>query len=273
MVEVLVDDFLSHYGVLGMKWGKHKNETPAERDARKTEKKRYNSELSVTLERRMELQFGKGMTQEEYSRLETKGRTFAEGSTFKRIVEKKNLNADDRYVSTNEQDTYRYRVGLGARFLGFGERHEVTLKSVNKLTSPSAKERVDAFVDLMDKPAIILKNGKSVTGREFLKSAGRSRDVRKLDSHRLGLKYYNEFLTSQWMDAPLNNAYFNEIRRRGYNSLIDDNDAGVLAREPLILLNPKGDVQRMSITPLSKEDVKAADKYFTAPDTGARYKS
>lgn len=270
MTEALVDNFLAHYGIKGMRWGIRKDETPAQREARKTEKKRYKKEFGEILDRRMDMTFGE-MTQEQYDRLETKGREFAKGATFKRIVSNKNLNAEDRYVSTNQQDAYQYRVGLGARFLGFGERYEVTLKSVNKLKSPSAKERVDAFIDLMDKPSIILKNGKTVTGREFLKSAGRGRDVKKLDSQRLGLKYYNEFLSTQWMDAPLNKAYFNEISRRGYNSLIDDNDAGVLSKEPLILLNPKGDVRRMSITPLSKEEVKAADAYFTAPDTGARY--
>jgi hypothetical protein len=270
MTEALVDDFLAHYGIKGMRWGKRKDETPAERDARKAEKKRHNTELGEVLNRRFGLM--KSMTQEEYDRLETKGREFSEGATFKRIVGKRNLNADDRYVSTNEQDAFQYRVGLGVKFLGLGERYEVTLKSVNKLTSPSAKERVDAFTDLMDKPSITLKNGNVVTGREFLKSAGRGGDVKRLDSHRLGLKYYNEFISTQYLDAPLNKAYFNEIRRRGYNSLIDDNDAGILAKEPLILLNPKGDVQRMSISPLGKEDVEAARTYFTAPETGARYR-
>jgi hypothetical protein len=257
--------WLVHYGIVGMKWGIRKKETPEAKAARKAERKLHNKELSEVLDRRMKKSFGKGMTEDEYQRLSDKGREFAKGTELRRIVSGKNKDAIDRYVSTNQQDFYNYRIGLGRKFLGMGERHEVTLKAMKKLSSPSAKERVDAFVDLMDKPSIILANGKTTTGRELLKKNGYGRDARKLDSQRLGLKYYNDFLSNQYLNSPINTAYFKEISRRGYNSLIDDNDAGVLAREPLILLNPRGDVKRMSIKPLTSDDIKEAERYFRAP--------
>lgn len=264
-------DQLAHYGIKGMKWGIRKASSEVDRHAAKVAKaeqkaqtKRLNAEMGEVLGRRFKLQFGQ-MSMSDYEKLSTKGKSWASGSEFKRVVDGKNLNAPDTYVSTNKQDAYNYRVALGARFLGRGERHEITLKSVNRLTSPSAKERVDAFVELMDKPAIILENGKAVSGREVLKRSGYGRDVRRLDSTQLGVKYYNEFLTSQWMDKPINTAYFNEIKKRGYNSLLDANDEGIVSKEPLILLNPSGDVKRMSIKPLTKEDVKDAEKYFKAP--------
>src|SRR5215211_7511775 len=156
----LDEALLVHYGIKGMKWGVRSKEDPAAKAARKVERKRFNTELSKTLERRFAISL-KSLSNEEYQKLSTQGKTFAKGHEFRRVVSKKNKDAIDRYVSTNEQDFYNYRVGLGRKlFNRFGERHEVTLKSVNQLKSPSAKERVDAFVDLMDKPSVTLTNGK-----------------------------------------------------------------------------------------------------------------
>lgn len=264
-------DELVHFGVKGMKWGVRK-EDPAAKSARKAQKKAFNAEMGKVLDNRFAngiAGFGvlNGIPKEEYDRLSTKGQSWVAGAELYRVVSKKNKNYEDRYVSTNKQDRYNYQVGLGTRLLGISkiERHEITLKAVNKLSSPSPKERVDAFIALMDKPAIQLENGKVVSGREVLKKQGYGDDVKRLDATKLGLKYYNEFLANQFMDTPLNNAYFHEVRSRGYNALIDDNDRGILAKEPLILLNPSGDVKRMSIKPLTKQDVQAAEQYFKAP--------
>lgn len=61
-------------------------------------------------------------------------------------------------------------------------------------------------------------------------------------------------------------AYFNIIAKKGYNAMIDDNDAGILSSEPLILLNPKSDVVRMRIDPLTPEQIKAVERQLRAPE-------
>lgn len=263
---VLAEDLeLFHYGVKGMKWGvrKDRDAKRSASKAKKAEKKRFNNEMNKVLDKRF---FPERMNLEKYKTLSEKTISVSAGTELKRVVSKRNKDAEDRYVSTNPDDSVAYRVALGRKFLGVGERHEVTLKSVNKLTSPSEKERFDAFVDILDKPSVELKNGKTVTGREFLRRSGYPRSIKKLEAQELGFKTYQDFLTEQWTNSPINSAYFKEISSRGYNSIVDDNDAGIVSREPLIVLNPSGDLKRMSIRPLTKEDVKLAESQFKAPD-------
>lgn len=262
---IVTDDILEHYGVKGMKWGVSRTESHiAEAKSKKADSKRFKSEMGKALDKRFD---AKAMTQDDYEKLST-GKHFVEkGTVLKRVVSKSNMNAPDTYVSTNKQDAENYKIALGRKILGLGsDKHEVTLKAVNRLASPSPKERVDAFVSLMDTPSIQLRNGKSITGREYLKKEGFGRDVRKLDSQQLGLKHYNRSLESQWMNTPINTAWYNSIRDRGYNALVDDNDAGILSKEPLIILNPSGDVKRMDIKPITKEDITRAQREFKAPD-------
>lgn len=57
-----------------------------------------------------------------------------------------------------------------------------------------------------------------------------------------------------------NNQYFNEIKRRGYDALIDDNDSGIWSREPTILLSPKGAVTVTNVRQLTAEEINSAQK-------------
>ena len=69
-------------------------------------------------------------------------------------------------------------------------------------------------------------------------------------------------LENQWMKTPLNDAYFKEVRSRGYNALIDDNDRNIVSKSPVILLNPDYTVKRTSIKPITKDDINDAKREF-----------
>lgn len=49
-----------------------------------------------------------------------------------------------------------------------------------------------------------------------------------------------------------NNNFFNELRKMGYNAIIDENDAGHYTKSPLILLNPGSDVSSSSVKVIKK---------------------
>lgn len=49
-----------------------------------------------------------------------------------------------------------------------------------------------------------------------------------------------------------NNNFFNELRKMGYNAIVDANDAGHYTKTPLILLNPGSDVSSSSVKVIKK---------------------
>lgn len=82
-----------------------------------------------------------------------------------------------------------------------------------------------------------------------------------MNAKEIGLKAYKKFdkyAGNQAVD--FNNTYFNAIRKKGYNALIDDNDAGIWSKEPLILLTPKMDVKISSVKQLTAADINKAQR-------------
>ena len=49
-----------------------------------------------------------------------------------------------------------------------------------------------------------------------------------------------------------NNNFFNELRKMGYNAIVDENDAGHYTKSPLILLNPGSDISSSSVKVIKK---------------------
>ena len=259
-LDTVLTDELKHHGVKGMKWGVRKDRDRATNKLSKSEKKTYKTEMGKVLDKRFDRLF-EGEAPLDYKSLSNKKVTINKGSEVYRVVAKKNRDAPDRYISTNEQDRANYKVAMPPPPL-FGQAYEVTLKTTEKLTSPSEKERFDAFTTILDQPSVVMKDGKTITGREYLKKNGYGREVKDINTQRVGAATYRGMLVDQWMDTPLNDAYFKEVRSRGYNALIDDNDRGILSKSPVILLNPDYTVKRTSIKPITKDDINDAKREF-----------
>ena len=66
----------------------------------------------------------------------------------------------------------------------------------------------------------------------------------KTSAEELAGVYYSRFaaLGFDQSSSPIN-AYFSEVINRGYNAVVDDNDAGTLASTPIILL---GDAMKLT---------------------------
>ena len=48
--------------------------------------------------------------------------------------------------------------------------------------------------------------------------------------------------------------FFEEVQRRGYNAVVDGNDAGTLSKNPLILLNPSSLIDHVKSKKITKFD-------------------
>jgi hypothetical protein len=267
---------LAHYGVKGMHWGVRRERmqaTTLSKDERRAVRKNFQRFASESAKKKYgddALGLGRRViSKAEYDKLSTKTHVVRKGTEVTRVSRRKDETyAKDgvTYVSYKKGDKKLYRAvmpSMGLFKFGGNKRYansyEHTFKSMETLKSPSEKERVNAFIDLMDTPSIKLRNGKTITGRDQLRRAGFRKEVRTLDRTRLGLEFYKTFAEYQYNSKdPLNSAYFEKLRQKGYNSVVDDNDRGHLADTPLILLNPNGSLKKMSVKTLTADDVNKA---------------
>lgn len=257
---------LVHYGVKGMKWGVRKEDRTysTESKAERKASKKALAELSgdVGIKRLVARPF----TKEDYDKLDKGKQFFEKGSTFRRVSSNSAETLSGRkYVSHLPEDSALYRAMLPANdriIFNFGGRksykrgYEIEYKTVQKLSAPSEKERVDTFIELMSQPTVQLPgSNKAITGREYLARAGYAAELKKLSDQEAGLRFYKDFNTTAWTDEPINAAYFNSIKDKGYNAIIDDNDRGYVSKAPMILLDPEGTVSVKSVRKLTADEI------------------
>ena len=272
----IIEGSLAHFGVRGMQWGVRNRESRKERSHRNESQKPFRSAQLPELKTRLGQSLNrKGMTKDQYDKLGTKDITVKAGKTLRRITRNpdQNIVAGKLFVSRTMKDAQVYRGVLpSSKFLGSYRRpsegyHEITFQVIKELKSPSEKERVDAFVRLMDAKVIKTATGTSVSGREWLTESGYGRQVKKLDSLDLGMKYYQKFTKDNGLqNSPINSAYFKSLQKKGYNAVVDDNDRNIVAKEPWLVIDAKGTLKNLRVKPLSVEDILKAQKNLTFPD-------
>lgn len=264
-------DSLSHFGVKGMKWGRRKDDPSNPKSSNELVKAagaNAKKILKPAQDIRVERMFSEVPV--KYSELSSKDVTISKGKELVRVTKRKNEKLSDiTYASHTKEDIDRYRSvmsapgGIRMAKAKYSTTYEATYEATKALKSPSEKARVDAFIELLDTKSIpVGKRGKTITGREYLKRTGMAMasDVKKLETQELGLKYYNSATSLQFKKTPLNTAYFNSIRSKGYNLVIDDNDRRIISDEPIIILDTKGSIKQIRVRQLSNDDINNAIK-------------
>jgi hypothetical protein len=155
------------------------------------------------------------------------------GQILKRITTNaKEVLRDNTYVSFEEDDNNRYAAFLPAMFKvnnrlpAKPKVYSVTMEALDELKSPSAKKRVEILAELVEKDAL--------TAYFIEPDAGiKTHD----DAISFAKKHYNT-IANGLVDrsSPVTQKYIKLVKEKGYNALVDDNDAGRLTKTPLILL-------------------------------------
>lgn len=158
-----------------------------------------------------------------------------------------------------------------------GGGFQVAIKAVNEIRSPGAKTRVKEYIKLLDTPLSQKKeltdylqqvnDMRQFTGKKPLDLAQATvRDLMDdgnsatLDNEAFALKTYRNFALGLAADSPINSAYFDGIKKLGFNALIDDNDAGKLSDAPFIIFDSDKDLKRIGATPITAEEVRKAQE-------------
>lgn len=231
-------DELSHHGVKGMKWGVRKERPTGS----------GNPSYSVDKEGRITIEKGYQLQRVFDSKVgATSGSTGA------------------NYFSFTPKDKNIYVQMMGA---GIDSKFNIIRKLASDkisvtvakepLKSPSRKEAFDTL-------------------KESINQAGAPKGIRPFDkdfTSKGAEAWYQEANAHIVKDknSSFNQVYYGNLRKKGYNMLLDEADSGFLSELPVIVLDGAKSLRPLSVSDLSGKDVKAA-KSFLKDHGGTTIKS
>jgi hypothetical protein len=229
---------LYHYGVKGQKWGVRRYQ---------------NSDGSLT---------PAGKSRYSNDKINTKKDAFVleAGSTLHRAT----LNSDESdrkghaYASFKEKDARGY-ASRNMRFSGGKTTYDMTMIAKEDLISPSKKERVDTFVNLMMNDPKFNENYQAQKQTyQLFKNPSKAKvieqTVKSLE------KEYSMFSASLGGSEALRKRYFAELSKKGYNMIIDDADAAVISNSPVVVFDRQKSLEIVSVNKVNREYLKQLGK-------------
>lgn len=198
-----------------------------------------------------------------------KGVELPEGSVIKRLssVAEKEVRPGGFYAAHRDQDVQSYKALLPSFWEGWGVGHPSAGGFVNHyeagaaVKAPSGKESVAIFKSLIrsDNDFAIYAGGSGGPHRpDDPKAILQKSFARGLRGKKLNDTFIERSIDwSDKRDNPMVKRYFDEIRKRGYNSLIDFNDAGKVSKQPIRVLDH-------SIFKIIKNEPQTLDDFYKA---------
>lgn len=255
---------LVHFGTKGMKWGVRKERTSS--DELKTQAR---SALSIKtkplVDARVKQMFDlTPLTMNDYKQMSTKPTSIPAKTNLYRLTKTpKDVSLPGHiYVTTNKKDAEIYRGVLPSQRLfeplrrgDYKSHFEIALKTKKSLRGPSEKERVDILADLIDDKTAV--NGK-MSLREYYKKSHviSSKESKNSSNLELALKLHRRIHQSMWnRKDPISNSYMNAVTKKGYDMLSDDNDSGIVSKNPVIILKPRESTSVHKVSALSNDDI------------------
>lgn len=247
---------LYHYGVKGMKWGvrRRQNKDGSSTSAGKKQRSEDDDKKKLTTKQKVAIGATAAGTALAviggiYVYKKINAPVHFTHIKFGEMVDVDSLSSKDTVLS---KGTKMHRISSKSveDYAAEGKRIYVSyLKKDNRIY----KESMPDFIRQWGKQGIISDDGTKAY-EHILKTKN---DI-KIPSKRAMAEMYMEATKSTKVDrgryqnfmSGLNNqdnpevkTFFEIVKKRGYNALLDENDAGNFTKSPLILLNPKDDVE------------------------------
>lgn len=152
------------------------------------------------------------------------------GSIMKRVSsnDESTIRPGGFYASFADDDVNRYKAILPTYWRQWGihtnDGYVVNLRANKDVKAPSRREAFDIFERMLDNDPYL---------RRTFDPEERERDTRTLASNSFAR------LAQGWADEsnPSTKKYFDEVKKAGYNALVDENDAGALGTRPMRFLD------------------------------------
>lgn len=184
------------------------------------------------------------------------------GSKVQRISSKPTENDDEShaYVSQLERDKNAYLVEMGEN------AYKLTYEVQNDIVIPLYKESVNAALKAImaaDKDRVI-RDVKKATDEDAGKRFVEELEDKKISE--LSDEAYRSFSMSLFKSEYNRKMFFDELKKRGYNAVVDEYDGQIMDR-PIIVFERNKNLKQVSSEKVTKEMQKEAEKHL-----GGRYK-
>ena len=184
--------------------------------------------------------------------LNNKDTLIKEGSEIHRIEWGRDHSLEGRdklYVNPNAVDAQNYRAILGKDKANTakGGKYDIEYEAKNDIIAPSERKRVMAFMQKMQDPEFRSAFKDDLANYNRFSPGEKAKYRSAKDSDLFDTKhvrqYYSLFMgISADSNSKSGKMYRDELVRRGFNAVSDDNDANYLAKTPMIVINPNSNL-------------------------------
>lgn len=169
------------------------------------------------------------------------------------------IRSGQMYVSVDEYDKRLYDAFLGMRLKSRGfnpQRLDMTLKQ--DLKAPSRKEQMEVFNGILKADQNKIYSDVS----EWMTNKGKFKSVQegiKILKEKPIKDFYMDFNNSLEKSTDSAKKYYEELKRRGYNAVIDEHDISgswMQAKKPIILMDALSMIGDFKVTDLSTKELR-----------------
>jgi len=141
--------------------------------------------------------------------------------------------------------------------------YNMTFKVTKDLVSPSMKVRVDEFIKLLDSDDSFKKAlATSQAQYSYYSTPEKIKDkIDQLKTYEEKARLYKGTLAlGVASNAEVREKYLNSLSDLGYNMMIDDADAGIVSRVPVIVFDRQDSLEVISIKPVTRQSIRELKK-------------